>query len=398
MMKGYDMKRILKLILILVLSLSIVWIVALPVMADPNLIEVTIGDKFKVAKVRESEVGAVLIKVTNNGQVINDVTIAISGENTDDIEPFKRIEQVNPNPATPPVGTVWFAKTLEKSIIKPAKMLQATYFFSVPKDLEQKRYTLKYKLTYKIISTSKENPQAITESKEDIFYVEVGSPNPFVKGLRWILDMLAKLGGYGIAVILFAIFIKVILWPLNTITMKSQSQMQHLQPKINEINKMFKDDPQRKNQEIMTLYKEEKINPASSCLYLLPQLVVLWLLYSALQGYSPLYQQSFLWLTSLGSPDPLFIFPILAGVSTFFQSLSSGQANDPQTKTFTYIMPIFFFYIMMRFPAALSIFWTIFGLVSWAQQAMYMKNHPRPKSITSAVEVKTRSNDKLGKK
>jgi YidC/Oxa1 family membrane protein insertase len=383
-MKGLVMKRIFKFTLLLVVAFSLLWTLAIPSMADPTDIDVSITAKGNV-----SEVGNVLIKVQNNGPLIKDVKVMIEGEKTPEIDPFKRIEISNPNPYTPPIGTAYFAKTLDKSMIPAGKSLTATYFFSIPKDLVQKNYNLRWTLTYK----TKEN---IEETKTDVFFILVKSPNPFVLGLRWLLDMLSKFGGYGIAVILFAILIKILLWPLNNITMKSQAQMQQLQPKINEINQKFKDNPQQKNEAIMALYKEEKINPASSCLYLLPQLVVLWLLYSALQGYSPLYQQSFLWLSSLGSPDPLFIFPILAGVSTFFQSLSSGQANDPQTKTFTYIMPIFFFYIMMKFPAALSIFWTVFGLVSWGQQYMYMKNKPKP--VTSAVEVKPRSNNKVGKK
>lgn len=388
------MKKTFSLFLLLFLLISVFWIFTIPTLADPNYLDVQIGDKnSKITKAKVSEVAGVIVKVRNNGPLIKDVVLTIDGENSKDIEPFQRIETQNQNPEMPPIDSVYFAKTLKSSFIEPGKTKQATYFFSVPPELDLKLYNLKYTLTYK---TMKDNTE-ILESKEDLIHVEVIRPNPFVLGLRWLLDFLAKIGSsYGWAVILFAILIKVILWPLNTITMKSQSQMQKLQPKINEINKQFKDDPQRKNEEIMRLYKEEKINPASSCLYLLPQLVVLWLLYSALQGYSPLYQQSFLWLHSLGSPDPLYIFPILAGVSTFFQSLSSGQANDPQTKTFTYIMPLFFFYIMMRFPAALSIFWTVFGLVSWAQQHLYtMKN---PKTVSSAVELKPRSNDKVGKK
>jgi YidC/Oxa1 family membrane protein insertase len=386
-MKGKSMKRILKILTLFVLTLSIVWIFALPTMADPTFLEVTVGPKKdKVSQVKVSEVSSVIIKVKNNGPLIKDVILTIDGENSKEITPFTRIETKNPKLLDLPLDSVYFGNSLKNSTIEPGKTKQTAYFFNVPVDTELSRYNLKYTLTYK---TRKDNTE-ITETKQDVFPVDVIKPNPFVLGLRWLLDMLAKLAtNYGLAVILFAILIKVLLWPLNTVTMKSQAQMQQLQPKINEINQKYKDDPKQKNEEVMRLYKEEKINPASSCLYLLPQLVVLWLLYSALQGYTPLYQQSFLWLTSLGRP-------ILAGVSTFFQSLSSGQANDPQTKTFTYIMPIFFFYIMMRFPAALSIFWTVFGLVSWGQQHLYMRNHPRP--LTSAVEVKSRSNNKVGKK
>jgi len=381
------MKRVLKLSLLFVVVITLLWAVSIPSMADTKLVDVSTKTIGKI-----SEVGTIIVKVANSGPVINDVKVTLTGESSEDILPFKKLVLQKRKPKPIKEGMVYYPTAEDKYIIQPGKFAESVFMISIPKEIQlNKKYFFAYKVNYKTFEGKE-------EFKEGKIEFAAKSPNNFIVALRIGLDMLAKVGGnnYGIAVILFAILIKVILWPLNTITMKSQAQMQKLQPRITEINTKFKDDPAKKNEEIMKLYKEEKINPASSCLYLLPQLVVLWLLYSALQGYSPLFEQSFLWLKSMGSPDPLFIFPILAGVSTFFQSLSSGQANDPQTKTFTYIMPIFFFYIMMNFPAALSIFWTIFGLVSWGQQYMYMKNKPKP--ATSAVEVKPRSDNKVGKK
>lgn len=388
------MKRVLKLSLLFSLTLSLLLVISIPSMADTKLIDLSANVNGTTSYGKASEVNSIVIKVVNNGPVITDVKVSLLGELTDDVTPFTKLGNMNrkSKKVSDKVtnGLIVYPNETDKYSIQPGKFIEAAYFITIPKDIQLKRYFFRFKVTYKTIDGK-------DESKEDKMYIDLKNPNNFIMALRWILDMLAKVGNnYGIAVILFAILIKIILWPLNTITMKSQAQMQKLQPKINEINTKFKDDPAKKNEEIMRLYREEKINPASSCIYLLPQLVVLWLLYSALQGYAPLFNQSFLWLKSLGSPDPLYIFPILAGVSTFFQSLSSGQANDPQTKTFTYLMPVIFFYIMMNFPAALSIFWTIFGLVSWGQQHLYMRNKPKP--ATSAVEVQSRSDNKGGKK
>lgn len=394
MLKGNDMKRVFKLTLLIAMVFSLLMVIAIPSKADTKLVDVSVNVNGKNEIGKASEINSIVIKVVNNGPVITDVKVNIMGESSNDITPFSILvnQKRNPKKVSDKVtnGLVVYPNETDKYVIQPGKFVEAAFFVAIPKDTQLKRYFLRFNVTYKTIDGKE-------ESKQDKLFIDVKSPNNFILALRWMLDMLSKIGNnYGIAVILFAILIKFILWPLNTITMKSQAQMQKLQPKINEINTKFKDDPAKKNEEIMRLYREEKINPASSCLYLLPQLVVLWLLYSALQGYVPLFNQSFLWLKSMGSPDPLFIFPILAGVSTFFQSLSSGQANDPQTKTFTYLMPVIFFYIMMNFPAALSIFWTVFGLVSWAQQYLYMKNKPKP--ATSAVEVKPRSDNKVGKK
>ncbi len=244
--------------------------------------------------------------------------------------------------------------------------------FECPEGIEDGKYNLQMFVTFTDIN-------GVDHEVTDVFYVEVKSPWYYglIIAMRRALDFLSggSAGMYGLGIIIFTLLLKALLWPVNKATMKSQEQMSKIQPKINEINKKYKDNPERKNELVMDLYKQESINPMSGCLPMLPQLVVLWVLYTALQGYIPLYRASFLWCPSLGMPDPFYIFPILAGVSTFLQSYSGPQGKDPQTKSMMYMMPIFFFIIMMRFPAALSMFWTIYGLLSWGQQAL--QNHQK---------------------
>lgn len=330
----------------------------------PKNIEVTFANKDKTPSVRRTEISALAPKILNkNGYTIKDVTIEIVGLEGNDIAPFIR------------VNTFDQRLTIADNI-PDKKSKTINYPIEIPEDVELKTYELQWIVTYKDLYD-----EVQTLSKP--FYIEVVNPNAFIATFRVLLDQLASwFGNYGWAVIILAILLKLLLYPLNMSSMKSQAQMQKIQPKIAEINKLYKDNPQKKSEEIMKLYKEEKINPASGCLPILPQLAVLYLLYGALQGYTPLYQSSFFWLKSLGSPDPFYIFPILAGVSTFLQSASSGQSQDPQMKTMTYMMPLFFFFIMMRFPAALSLFWTIFGILSWIQQYYFNK-----KSKTSAKVI-----------
>ncbi len=337
----------------------------------PKNIEVTFADKDKTPRVRRTEISTLTPKILNkNGYTIKDVTVEIVGIDSNDISPFIRMEN--------------FPQRLTVAENIPDKKNKVVnYAIEVPEDLELKTYELRWIVTYKDLY---DEEQTLSEP----FYIDVVSPNAFIGSFRVVLDKLADwLGNYGWAVIILAILIKLLLYPLNMSSMKSQAQMQKIQPKVTEINKLYKDNPQKKSEEIMKLYKEEKINPASGCLPILPQLAVLWLLYGALQGYTPLYQSSFFWLKSLGSPDPFYIFPILAGVSTFLQSASSGQSQDPQMKTMTYMMPLFFFFIMMRFPAALSLFWTIFGILSWIQQYYFNKKHKTSaKVITPTPKVR----------
>ncbi|MCE5223528.1 YidC/Oxa1 family membrane protein insertase [bacterium] len=328
------------------------------------------------AKGKEKEILVIQVKVKNEGAFIQDVRFHVEGENGIDVAPFLRLEEET-SIATP--ADVYFARTKKDSTFIAGKEKSAMYYLEVPSELDKTDYSLKLVLQF-------QNNTGVQETVEKIFPVTIGKPFFLITALRYVIDILAKnFYGYGIAIILFALLIKLVLWPLNTITMKSQHQMMSIQPKVNEINQLYKTDPQKKQEEIMKLYREEKINPASGCLPMLPQLVILMGLYQALQSYTPLYRDSFLWLKSLGSPDPYFIFPILAGVTTLLQSISSGQSKDPQSKMIVYFMPIFFFYIMMRFPAGLSLFWTAYGLFSWAQQHFFnltKKNLEKPGVIT----------------
>lgn len=308
------------------------------------------------SKARPSEIGQIVVKViNNNGYTIKDITVEISGKDDDSLSPFVRFE------GAPVNVTV-------AEMIADKKNKSVTYPLEVPSETSIGTYELKWIVGYKDLYGDQ---QTVSES----FYMEVLKPNPVIGPFRMLLDQFAGwFGNYGWAVIILALLIKLIMYPLNVSSMKSQAQMQSIQPKVAEINKLYKDNQQKKSEEMMKLYKEEKINPAAGCLPMLPQLAVLYLLYGALQGYTPLYQSSFLWLDSLGKPDPYYIFPILAGVSTFLQSVTSGQSKDPQTKTMTYMMPLFFFFIMRTFPAALAIFWTAFGVMSWGQQYLYNKS------------------------
>lgn len=337
------------------------------------------------AKGKEKEIAIIQVTIQNDGAIINEVRFHVEGENGVDVSPFLRLEEETAV-ATP--ADVFFGKSLLDSSIQAGKKKTAMYYLEVPSDLEKTSFTLKMILQYK-------NYMGVEETKEELFAVTISKPFFLISALRYVIDLLAtNFYGYGIAIILFALLIKLILWPLNTITMKSQHQMMSIQPKVTEINQMYKNDPQKKQEEIMKLYREEKINPASGCLPLLPQLAILMGLYQALQAYTPLYKDSFLWLKSLGSPDPYFIFPILAGVTTLLQSISSGQSKDPQSKMLVYFMPIFFFYIMMRFPAGLSLFWTVYGLFSWIQQHFF--NITKIKN-TTVTEI-TMPEPKKGKK
>ncbi len=353
-------KKLFSVIGLFVLAISLIFGLCIAAAETQHPLNVSI-----TAKGNASEVVAILVKVENQGSIINNVKIKITGEKDNSIEPFIPLPDKS--------DEISF-----KQPIAAGKSGEVFYPIEIPASVQPGNYNLKLNLTFTDINGEVHNYTST-------FYVAVKKPNALVMGLRWFLDFLSKLvASYGLGIILFSVIIKLALHPFNTTQLKSMSKMQELQPKINEINKKYKDDAQKKADETMKLYKEAKINPAAGCLPLVVQLVIVYFLYLALQGYSPLFKASFLWLPSLGSPDPYLVFPILAGVTTLLQSITGPQAADPQSKSLLYIMPVFFFLIMMRFPSALAIFWTIFGLVSAIQQYLFRR---RPSQEVKRIKL-----------
>jgi YidC/Oxa1 family membrane protein insertase len=168
---------------------------------------------------------------------------------------------------------------------------------------------------------------------------------------------------YGVAIIIFAILIKAIFFPLTRMTNKQMMQMQMLQPKLEELKKKYKSDPQALNRETMQLYRLYKINPFSGCLPLIFQLPIFWALYSVLQKTIELRHASFVfWIKDLSVKDPHLILPILMGVSFLIQNFLTSA--DKRNMALMIFMPIFLTVIFLNFPSGLQLYWFIFNLLS----------------------------------
>lgn len=172
---------------------------------------------------------------------------------------------------------------------------------------------------------------------------------------------------YGVAIILLALLLKVILFPLTKISLKSMQNMQKLQPQIKILQQRFKNDPEGLNKETMELYKRLKVNPLGGCLPVLFQLPIFWALFIVLQDAIGLRGAPFvLWIKDLSVMDPLYILPVLMGVTTFIQQKMT--ATDQQQKTMTYFMTIFLTFIFLSFPAGLVLYWLTTNIVSIFEQ------------------------------
>jgi len=187
------------------------------------------------------------------------------------------------------------------------------------------------------------------------------------------LEFIHKLvPNWGWTIIIFSLLIYVILYPLTLKQMRSMKEMQALQPKIEALRKMHKDNPQKLNKEIMELYKEHKVNPLGGCLPLLLQMPIFFALYQVLMRAVALRGAKFLWIKDLSAPDQLFrisgfdvnILPILMAIGMFVQqkmSIVTGASSEAaqQQKMMLIIMPLMFGFIFYNMPSGLVLYWFI---------------------------------------
>lgn len=176
-------------------------------------------------------------------------------------------------------------------------------------------------------------------------------------------------GSYGIAIIVFAVIVKVVTFPLMLQQLRSSRAMQELQPKLKELEKKYKRDRERLSQEQMKLYKEAGVNPLGGCLPLLIQLPILWGLYRALLNLSqtPEFQQPFLWLEDLSQPEgvPYILIIIMVISQWVYQRMTTPPTTDPQQKSMNQMMqfmPLFFAFLFINFPAGLVLYWVVQNL------------------------------------
>ena len=203
------------------------------------------------------------------------------------------------------------------------------------------------------------------------------------------------LGNLGLAILLLTVCVKAVFFPLANKSYKAMSQMKKLTPEMTRLREKYGDDRQRMNQELMALYKKEKVNPAAGCLPIVVQIPVFFALYKVLYVSIEMRHAPFFgWIHDLSAPDPTTMFnlfglipwtppaysflhigvwPLLMGVTMFLQQKLNPQPADPiQAKVFM-LMPIFFTFLLAPFAAGLVIYWTWNNILSIAQQWIIMK-------------------------
>ena len=214
------------------------------------------------------------------------------------------------------------------------------------------------------------------------------------KPLFFVIDYIFKIvGNFGVAIIILTIIVRIIFFPLANYSFKSMAKMKVLQPEMLRIKELYKDDVKRTQQEMMALYKREKVNPLSGCLPILIQIPIFFAVYKMLFVTLEMRHAPFFgWIKDLSAADPTTLFnlfglipwnppsflmigvwPILMGVTMYFQQKLNPTPPDPiQAKIFAFF-PLIMTVMLATFPSGLVVYWTVSNVLTMAQQYYIMK-------------------------
>jgi len=255
-------------------------------------------------------------------------------------------------------------------------------------------------------------------------YTEAGIPR-LDKSVSWgwfeviakpifhLLDFLFKFtGNFGVAIIGLTLIVRAIMFPIANKQYESMAKMRLIGPRMKAIQEKYGDDKLRAQQEIMAIYKTEKVNPLAGCLPILLQIPIFYALYKTLLISIEMRHQPFvLWITDLSAPDPLTplnlfgliawqppamialgVLPILLGVTMWLQQKLSPAQMDPVQQQVFALMPWLFMFFMAPFAAGLQLYWTINNLVSIGQQLYMNRKYPAPATPPSAAVIDVKPN------
>ena len=181
--------------------------------------------------------------------------------------------------------------------------------------------------------------------------------------------------GYGLVIVVFGLLVRVLLWPLSRIAMRSMARMQVVQPMLTALQARYKDNPQLLQQETFKLYKEHKVNPFGGCWPMLLPYPLLVAVFFVLAYTIEVRGVTFLWMPDLARADPLYIIPVLMAGSMYAGSKISqiGLPANPQTKMMTWMMPVMMLVFFARFASGLNLYYTVQNLASIPQQWLMVK-------------------------
>jgi YidC/Oxa1 family membrane protein insertase len=188
--------------------------------------------------------------------------------------------------------------------------------------------------------------------------------------MYWLLDKLHSfIQNWGWSIVALVLLLKIAFYWLNAKAYASMAKMKAVNPRVMELRERLKDKPQQMQQEMMRIYREEKVNPLGGCLPILVQMPFFIALYWVLLSSVEMRQAPWIgWITDLAQPDPWFILPVLMTASSLFQVWLNPAPTDPMQAKLMWMMPLAFGFMFFFFPAGLVLYWLTNNILSIAQQ------------------------------
>jgi YidC/Oxa1 family membrane protein insertase len=275
----------------------------------------------------------------------------------------------------PPPGTEETALNLVSYSVEPAAAGVPVTFFAGPKDFDL------------LAGQDAELVRAIDFGMFSFLVV------PLLRSLKWVNG---HVGNYGFSIVILTILINAVMFPLRHKSVVSMRKMQEIQPEAKAIQeryaKLKATDPakQKMNQELMALYRERGVNPASGCVPMLLTLPVLLAFYSLLTISIELRGAPFFgWIHDLSQPDPFYVTPVLMGATQFWQMRLTPQTGvDPAQQKLMQFMPVMFMFFFLWAPAGVVLYWFVSNV--WAIGQQYATNYiigpPNVRTVRPAAE------------
>ena len=210
----------------------------------------------------------------------------------------------------------------------------------------------------------------------------------------------AVIPNWGIAIILITIALKLVFWPLTQISARSAKKMQKIQGPMKELTAKYKEDPKRKNEEMMKLYRKHKVNPVGGCLPMIVQIPIFIGFFYMLRTSSELRFAEFLWISDLSQPEKIFswgvnlpilgqyfnLLPFTMGLTMFYQMRMTPTAASAEQQAIFKFMPVMMVVMLYNFGSGLCLYWTIQNLMTILQQTITNKRKDK-EEIAAELEA-----------
>ncbi|MGE5893206.1 MAG: membrane protein insertase YidC [bacterium] len=343
--------------------------------ADSYLVEIT--DEVSKAGDYWVTLGGDFGITTAAGAISHDGPVYLEGANREEFQTGKIKEPVQ----VVPKDLKWIAS-------------EDNYFFSAlvpssnPEEVKiwsrQEKGMIAFRLkagvnTYKLFAGPKDIDQ-LKPLKLDLEHiVDFGFFSILARPLFWMLKFInAYVGNYGWSIIVLTILLRIPFIPLLNKGQKSMRKLQELQPKMTEIREKFKKDPQRMQREMMELYRKYKVNPMGGCFPMLLQIPFFFALYKVLMVAIELRDAPWMfWIKDLSAKDPIYVLPILMGITMVVQQKMTPTSADPTQQKIMMIMPVIFTFMFLNFSSGLVLYWLMGNILSIIQQIFVNRSMAR---------------------